>query len=224
MEKKICCKCKEKKVLSEFGRLKSSKDGLMYHCKLCNSKKTKQYRIKHKKTYEDYLNKSKEKISLYQKEYGKTNKEKNLIYKKSYYNNNRNEILLKNKEYHKNNREKIRITKKNYVKNRKNTDILFYIKHILRKRIYNFLKTKGIKKNIKTCEIIGCSPDFLKSYIENLFTDGMCWGLIGKFIHIDHIIPLSSAKTEEEIYKLCHYTNLQPLWAEDNIKKGCKIL
>ena len=52
----------------------------------------------------------------------------------------------------------------------------------------------------------------------------MSWGLMGKHIHIDHIIPLSSAKTEEEVYELCHYTNLQPLWAEDNLKKGSKIL
>jgi hypothetical protein len=52
----------------------------------------------------------------------------------------------------------------------------------------------------------------------------MSWDRIGKEIHIDHIIPLSSAKSEDEIYKLCHYTNLQPLWAEDNLKKSNKIL
>jgi hypothetical protein len=52
----------------------------------------------------------------------------------------------------------------------------------------------------------------------------MSWQLMGKHIHIDHIIPLSLAKTEEELYKLCHYTNLQPLWAEDNLKKSNKIL
>jgi hypothetical protein len=42
--------------------------------------------------------------------------------------------------------------------------------------------------------------------------------------HIDHIIPLASAKTEEEMIKLCHYTNLQPLWAIENMSKGSKII
>ena len=56
------------------------------------------------------------------------------------------------------------------------------------------------------------------------FTEGMSLDIMGRDIHIDHIIPLSSAKTEEEVYRLCHYTNLQPLWAEENLKKGNRIL
>lgn len=65
----------------------------------------------------------------------------------------------------------------------------------------------------------------MRNYLENKFIDGMTWDNKGFYgWHIDHIIPLSSAKTEEEIYKLCHYSNLQPLWAEDNMKKGDKIL
>jgi hypothetical protein len=56
-----------------------------------------------------------------------------------------------------------------------------------------------------------------------MFTEGMCWENQGEW-HLDHIIPISSAQTEEEIFKLNHYSNFQPLWAEDNIKKGNKIL
>ena len=69
--------------------------------------------------------------------------------------------------------------------------------------------------------MIGLHPIDLKNYIENKFTEGMSWDNYGKW-HIDHIIPLNSAKTEEEIIKLCYYTNLQPLWASDNIRKKDK--
>jgi hypothetical protein len=222
--KKICCNCKEEKNVCEFGKLKSSKDGLMYHCRSCSSEKTKEYRIKHQEKYKKYLEKNKEKMSKYLKEYNKINKDKIVKLRKEHYLNNRDEILTKNKQYHKNNKERIRARKNNYTKYKMDTDILYYLKHISRKRIYNFLKKKELIKNNKTFDIIGCSPEFLKNYIENLFSDGMSWEIMGKKIHIDHIIPLSSAKTEEQIYKLCHYSNLQPLWAEDNIKKSNKIL
>ena len=70
---------------------------------------------------------------------------------------------------------------------------------------------------------MGCSPLQLKEHLEKQFTNGMCWENRSKW-HIDHIIPLSSAKTEDELYNLCHYTNLQPLWAVDNLKKSNRIL
>jgi hypothetical protein len=92
-------------------------------------------------------------------------------------------------------------------------------------RLHHFLKTKNLRKNNTTFSIIGCSPEELKKYIENLFTENMTWDNHGLFgWHIDHKIPLSSATTEEEIYKLCHYTNLQPLWSKDNLSKGKRIL
>jgi hypothetical protein len=77
------------------------------------------------------------------------------------------------------------------------------------------------KKN-KTFEIVGCTPKFLKEHLETKFVDSMNWDNRSEW-HIDHIIPLSSAKTEDELYKLCHYTNLQPLWAKDNLKKSNKV-
>ena len=57
-----------------------------------------------------------------------------------------------------------------------------------------------------------------------MFDERMSWENHGaKTWHIDHIIPLASAKTEEEVFLLCHYTNLQPLWWSDNLSKGSKL-
>jgi hypothetical protein len=123
-------------------------------------------------------------------------------------------------EWSKNNRKFIN----EYKRKKRNDDSLCKLTDNTRRRINKFLKSNNITKNNKTFDIVGCSPEFLKEYLEKQFTNGMSWDLLGRHIHIDHIIPLSSAKTEEEVYKLCHYTNLQPLWAEDNLSKGSKIL
>ena len=77
--------------------------------------------------------------------------------------------------------------------------------------------------------MVGCTPEFLKEYLEKQFyprlitSEVMTWKNHGFYgWHIDHIIPLDRAKTLEDIEKLCHYTNLQPLWMEENIKKSNK--
>ena len=85
------------------------------------------------------------------------------------------------------------------------------------------MKKNKIDRTNRTFDLVGCSPQELKIYLEQKFINDMSWENQGKW-HIDHIIPLSSAKTEEELYKLCHFTNLQPMWANDNIKKGSKII
>lgn len=108
-----------------------------------------------------------------------------------------------------------------YVKNRYDNNEIVKLKKNLRKRLNAALKTKKWQKNSKFRDYIGCDLETLKKHIESKFQPGMTWENYSLFgWHIDHIIPLSSAKTEQELYKLCHYTNLQPLWREQNLRKG----
>ncbi len=78
---------------------------------------------------------------------------------------------------------------------------------------------RGYRKGSRTEEILGISHSEFAGWMESKFSDGMSWDNMGEW-HIDHIIPLCSAKTEEEYRKLNHYTNLQPLWGEENLQKG----
>jgi len=80
-------------------------------------------------------------------------------------------------------------------------------------------KMRGYKKNTKTKSILGCSFSEFKAHMENQFTQGMSWNNRPLW-HIDHIIPMATAKTEEDVIKLNHYKNLRPLWAEENRKKA----
>ena len=79
-------------------------------------------------------------------------------------------------------------------------------------------------KNKKTSEILGCDLEYFANYLLQTFKNNYGYDWDGKEkISIDHIVPLATAKTEEEVIKLCHYTNLQLLKAEDNLQKGDKL-
>jgi len=143
-------------------------------------------------------------------------KDKNKIkeHNRQYYRENIIKEKLRHKIYREKNKEKLRKYVENWHKNNLRCRTRQAFKNILH-----------IKKDCHTFDIIGLSPLETKKYIENKFTDGMKWSNMGKDgWEIDHIIPLSSAKTKEEMIKLCRYTNLQPLWWQDNNKKGNKIL
>ncbi len=115
--------------------------------------------------------------------------------------------------------------RRNYDKDRRVEDPLYRLKVIIRSRFINFLKTKNMRKTNKTFKIVGCTPEFLKKYLEEKFKLGMSWrnhSLRGW--HIDHKIPLSSAKNLDDIERLMHYTNLQPMWGSENIRKSNKII
>lgn len=206
METKKCNTCNLEKNLSEFHKWKYGLDGYKRECKECRKSETNKY-------YQNNSEKVKIKVSNYRKKnLGKVKQLKKLIYEK-----NKENILSTNKKYRDENREKIN----KYVRERKLTDPIFKLKHSMNSRMRVFMKTKNITKKNKTFDIVGCSPEELKEHLQNQFTEGMTWENHGRDgWHIDHIIPLSSATTEDEIIKLCNYKNLQPLWAIDNIKKG----
>lgn len=104
-------------------------------------------------------------------------------------------------------------------------DPLLPMKTLLRSRILSSLKSKGYIKKECTFKIIGISYDGLLKHLEKQFIKGMTWENRGyRGWHIDHKIPLASAKNEEELLKLFHYRNLRPLWAQENMKKHDKIL
>ena len=96
-------------------------------------------------------------------------------------------------------------------------------KQRMRSNIRGSFRRRGYKKNTISYNILGEEWVVVKDYFESLFQEGMTWDNMGKW-HIDHIIPLSGTETEEEVMRLCHYRNLQPLWAEDNWEKSDKIL
>ncbi len=103
-------------------------------------------------------------------------------------------------------------------------DALYKIKRNLRNRLWYALENKTWKKDTSFDSYIGCTPEQLIAHIEAKFQDGMSWDNYGLDTwHIDHIIPLDSAKTKEDLYKLCHYTNLQPLKAFENLSKGNRV-
>jgi len=85
---------------------------------------------------------------------------------------------------------------------------------------------KNVAYKDSKLELLGCSPQELKEWIENQFTEGMSWNKLGIHgIHIDHVLPCASfdLSIEENVSKCFHYTNLQPLWAKDNLSKGVKF-
>lgn len=114
-----------------------------------------------------------------------------------------------------------RLSVREYVKKRRATDPMFALKTGVRSRVASLLQKYAGKKD-STLAIVGCSWEELRGHIEKQFQPGMSWGNRSEW-HIDHIVPLASAKTEEELLRLCHYRNLQPLWAEENLKKSDKM-
>lgn len=127
--------------------------------------------------------------------------------KKDYYQRNRKTILQKNAD-------RVR----EYLLNRPE----FRAGLNLRRRLHAALK--GDYKQGSAIEALGCSIEELRDKLEAQFEEGMSWDNYGKW-HIDHVRPLANFDLldPEQLRKVCHFSNLQPLWAEDNLRKGAKV-
>lgn len=180
-----------------------------------NKKEILEKQKEYKNNNEEYQKKYKE----YQKEYQKSVKYKEYKIK------NKDKIKEYEKEYRKKSDVRKRINKQSIERNkiRKIKDPIFKLKVSIRSSISNNFRRNGFKKSLKTEEIIGCSFIDFKLYLESKFENWMNWGNKGLYSgdfkygwDIDHIIPLSSADTEEDLISLNHYTNLQPLCSKIN--------
>jgi len=196
--------------------------------------------IKIRQLQKEWREKNKEYCKKYQRNYRKLNKERikkqrngrEKIYNKKYYEKYKEKILNQQKEYYQLNKIKIRPKRLINILKRLNKDINFRITHYLRHRIYMALK--GNPKHSTTMKLVGCSIDKLKKHLQSKFTNGMSWNNWGTGWHgkgfqewqIDHIRPCASfdLRKKSEQRKCFHYTNLQPLWAIENIIKKDKII
>ena len=172
----------------------------------------------YKKTYKTYNFKRMTYIKEKNKERYELNKESLREKRKKYYYENRFKELENKRLWDYNNRHKINTyRKKRYV-----SDFEYKLLVRLRSRILKVLKNN--KKQDKTIGLLGCTIKKAKEHIESKFVEGMSWDNHGEW-HIDHIKPCSSFDLSTyEGQKMCfHYTNLQPLWAKDNMSKGAKI-
>ena len=116
--------------------------------------------------------------------------------------------------------------KTEWAKQKRKEDSLFNFSSNVRSLIshsFDRANGKGLVKNYTTEQILGCSIIEFQKYIESQFQEGMSLDNYGKW-HLDHIKPISLAQTEEEVIKLCHYSNFQPLWAKENMSKGNKYI
>ena len=203
---KRCNKCNETKSIDFFPKDKSRKDGYSYQCSKCNNEKLKIYYDSNKDTillnkrgkYNDYFK---------QRHQNKTPEQRQ----------QQREYLREWSKKEENKQKRYKYQKEIYRRRPQN----IIISH-LRKRINDFIK--GTTQKQKYLDILGCSSEEYKTYLEKLFDKNMTWENYGTYWEIDHITPLSHFNMEDwvEVKKSFHFTNTQPLPIIENRKKSNK--
>ena len=177
---------------------------------------------------DEILEKHKDYMLDYNKKYYEENKEELIVKKRNYQEENKEQIKKYRKQYEKENRDKIQATHRKYLKvytkERKENDPLFKITLQVRGLISGSFKRQGYTKRSNTYKILGTDYKTFYKHLLETFKNNYGYEWDGhEPVHIDHIIPLATATTEQEIVKLCNYKNLQLLKAKDNLEKGDKL-
>lgn len=201
IEEKHCSKCDTWKSLAEYNRQASSWDMLSRMCRLCY--------IEYKRVKRETDSKYKRSDELYRESYKESGRRREVSQLR--YERKREEIINKCKKYN---------------KKRYQEDPYFRTIFLTRSRMSRILRERNIGNKNKYYDLLGCTKNEFIIYFEKLFTEGMSWELMGKYIHVDHIRPCCAfdLTDEDELKKCFHYTNLQPLWAKDNLSKGGRCI
>jgi hypothetical protein len=215
---KICPLC----GINECNKKKSGK--LESYCKACQSEYHKQYRKKNKDALkvkqQQYLENNKEEINKRRKCFRDNNKghlsEKDRIYRRK----NKESLREKKRAYSIANKEHENKRKREWALKKQAECGVFVLIRKLRSNIKDCFDRMGYAKRSRTREIVGLDFETLKNYLEYTWFRNYGTEYAGEKIHIDHIVPVSTAKTEEDVIRLNHYTNLQYLTPEDNLRKS----
>lgn len=205
---KVCIICGKEKLAEEFHIRKDSKDGRRNDCIECHLKNKKIYTKKNSEHRKDYMN-----------QYRIDNPEVMRIWQKK----NPEKYYGGVKRWRSKNPERVKVHKHDNIRRRLAKDPKYRLKNNIRQSISQSLKSRGYSKKSYTSEILGIDYNGFYQHIENQFTDGMSWDN-KRLWELDHKVPVSLGKTEDDIIRLNHYTNFQPLWRKDNSIKSNKIL
>lgn len=184
----------------------------------CYEAKKEEYLAKNKQYYQE----NREQALARHAEYRAKNRAKIRARDNAYKRANRKELSKKQVEYQRRVADRLNEYSRNYVRERRKRDKLYALRTNIRGRFRYELAKRGETKQIKANKYLGCTWLELREYLESQFANGMTWDNYGEW-HVDHIVPLAIAENREQLIKLCHYSNLRPLWAFDNISKGAKL-
>lgn len=212
---RICKICGAEKTLEEFPLHGANKNCHLWKCRDCYNACQRKYRA-------NYSEEVKQKLAEYQKKYRQKNKEKLLAQGKEYREKNREKILKQKREYSQkqNVKEYRKKYQAEYRKSRRARDPTYDAIIKYRYQLTSYIKEQGHKSNCASRKMIGCEwhvfwERMLMTWKEKYGRD---WS--GESYQIDHIVPLATAQTPEEVYSLFNYKNLQMLTPEDNINKA----